>query len=108
MVLKCVNCPREDCRCLIGAPPTQTIINLAEITGKESVVTLGYRDVVKALDDKDVRYTEFDFHNECKHGRSRWRDGRALTESPVLGKGMKYENIGKLIDQLSGSFSEQG
>ncbi|KAI5451680.1 hypothetical protein NCC49_001661 [Naganishia albida] len=66
----------------------QTIVNLAEITGKESVVTLGYRDVVKALQDKDVRYTEFDFHNECK--------------------GMKYENIGKLINQLQSTFSEQG
>ncbi|KAJ9101480.1 hypothetical protein QFC19_005131 [Naganishia cerealis] len=42
----------------------QTIINLAELTGKESVVTLGYRAVTKALEDKDVRYTEFDFHNE--------------------------------------------
>jgi hypothetical protein len=30
------------------------------------VVTLGYRAVTKALEDKDVRYTEFDFHNECK------------------------------------------
>lgn len=30
------------------------------------MVTLGYRDVVKALQDKDVRYTEFDFHNECE------------------------------------------
>ncbi|KAJ9103285.1 hypothetical protein QFC21_002708 [Naganishia friedmannii] len=66
----------------------QTIINLAELTGKESVVTLGYRAVCKALEDKDVRYTEFDFHNECK--------------------GMKYENISKLITQLAGTFSEQG
>ena len=78
------------------------------MTGKESVVTLGYRDVVKALDDKDVRYTEFDFHNECT--RPKIDDGtwKALMIPNILGKGMKYENIGKLIDQLSSSFSEQG
>lgn len=29
-------------------------------------MTLGYRDAVKELDDKDVRYQEFDFHHECK------------------------------------------
>jgi hypothetical protein len=33
---------------------------------------LGYRDVVKDLDDKDVRYVEFDFHHECKWCSLAW------------------------------------
>lgn len=45
----------------------QTIVNLSELTGKESSVTLGYRDAVAELGSESVRYTEFDFHNECKH-----------------------------------------
>jgi hypothetical protein len=44
----------------------QTIINLAETSGKEGAVTLGYRDAVRELDDSDVRYKEFDFHHECE------------------------------------------
>jgi hypothetical protein len=52
----------------------QTIINLAETSGKEGSVTLGYRDVVKDLDDKDVRYVEFDFHHECELLSSDKRD----------------------------------
>jgi len=52
----------------------QTIINLAETSGKEGSVTLGYRDVVKDLDDKDVRYVEFDFHHECELFSGKKRD----------------------------------
>lgn len=66
----------------------QTVVNLAEITGKESVVTLGFKEAVEQLEDADVRYQAFDFHNECK--------------------GMKYGNISKLVDALSDVFSEQG
>ncbi|KZO95798.1 hypothetical protein CALVIDRAFT_482345 [Calocera viscosa TUFC12733] len=65
-----------------------TIVNLAEITGKEAVVTLAYREVAQGLNMKDVKYHEFDFHHECK--------------------GMKYENISKLITALESTFASQG
>ncbi|EJU05562.1 hypothetical protein DACRYDRAFT_113641 [Dacryopinax primogenitus] len=65
-----------------------TIVNLAELTGKESVVTLAYRELAQGLNMKDVKYREFDFHHECK--------------------GMKYENISKLIDTLQSTFASQG
>ena len=77
----------------------QVVVNLAETTGKEGVVVNAYRDAVEAMEDEQVksvagsagqilpltqvllcRYVEFDFHHECK--------------------GMKYENIGKLISSL--------
>lgn len=72
------------------------------------MVTLGYRAVTKALEDKDVRYTEFDFHNECKLSVTSAYHKHRLTDYVCLGKGMKYENISKLITQLAGTFSEQG
>ncbi|GJE90764.1 SacI homology domain-containing protein [Phanerochaete sordida] len=65
-----------------------SIVNLAEQHGKESVVTNAYRDFVHELALKDVQYTDYDFHTETK--------------------GMKYENISKLIDQMQRTFEGQG
>ncbi|KAH9843189.1 SacI homology domain-containing protein [Rhodofomes roseus] len=65
-----------------------TIVNLAEQHGKEAQVTDAYRDYVKELDDKQIQYHAYDFHTETK--------------------GMKYENISKLITQLERVFENQG
>ncbi|KAG1770369.1 SacI homology domain-containing protein [Suillus placidus] len=62
----------------------QTIVNLAEQHGKEGMITNAYREYATKLDAKDVRYCEFDFHRETR--------------------GMKYENIYKLINQLGTFF----
>ncbi|KAF9513128.1 hypothetical protein BS47DRAFT_1329854, partial [Hydnum rufescens UP504] len=63
-------------------------VNLAETTGKEAVVTNVYRDLLKEVAIPDTSYHEFDFHKECR--------------------GMKYENISKLVSALDRSFSAQG
>ncbi|KAF7363564.1 hypothetical protein MSAN_01013000 [Mycena sanguinolenta] len=65
-----------------------TIVNLAEQHGKEASVTQGYREYVTELGDKDAVYHEYDFHKETK--------------------GMKYENISKLIDIMERTFEHQG
>ncbi|KAG2157447.1 SacI homology domain-containing protein [Suillus clintonianus] len=65
-----------------------TIVNLAEQHGKEGMITNAYREYATKLDAKDVRYSEFDFHRETR--------------------GMKYENISKLINQLERVFQSQG
>ncbi|KAG2349544.1 hypothetical protein BDR05DRAFT_1020563 [Suillus weaverae] len=65
-----------------------TIVNLAEQHGKEGMITNAYREYATKLDAKDVRYCEFDFHRETR--------------------GMKYENISKLINQLERVFESQG
>ncbi|KAG1756423.1 phosphoinositide polyphosphatase [Suillus paluster] len=65
-----------------------TIVNLAEQHGKEGLITNAYREYATKLDTKDARYCEFDFHRETR--------------------GMKYENISKLIDQLERVFESQG
>lgn len=65
-----------------------TIVNLAEKHGKEGVVTNAYREYVEEAHLPDVTYCEYDFHAETK--------------------GMKYENIAKLITQLERSFESQG
>ncbi|KAI0797649.1 SacI homology domain-containing protein [Abortiporus biennis] len=65
-----------------------TIVNLAEQAGKEAAVTNAYREYVNELDLKDVKYCEYDFHRETR--------------------GMKYENISKLIEQLERTFENQG
>lgn len=65
-----------------------TIVNLAEQRGKEAPVANAYRDRVSELDWKDVLYKEYDFHAETK--------------------GMKYENISKLVSQLQRNFDSQG
>ncbi|KAJ7097797.1 SacI homology domain-containing protein [Mycena belliarum] len=65
-----------------------TIVNLAEQHGKEAGITQGYREYANELADKEVVYHEYDFHTETK--------------------GMKYENISKLIDAMERTFEHQG
>ncbi|KAI0822863.1 SacI homology domain-containing protein [Trametes gibbosa] len=65
-----------------------TIVNLAEQHGKEGQVTTAYGDCVKELAPTDVKYHAYDFHAETK--------------------GMKYENISKLIEELERTFESQG
>ncbi|KAJ6623464.1 SacI homology domain-containing protein [Mycena sp. CBHHK59/15] len=65
-----------------------TIINLAEQHGKEAAITQGYREYMQELADKNAVYHEYDFHTETK--------------------GMKYENISKLIDAMERTFEHQG
>ncbi|KAI0273575.1 SacI homology domain-containing protein [Gloeopeniophorella convolvens] len=65
-----------------------TIVNLAEQQGKEGAVTNAYREYIEEVKLPDVKYCQYDFHAETK--------------------GMKYENISKLIDQLERSFEAQG
>jgi len=70
---------------------------LSEQTGKEGIVTNGYRDLVKELARPDVRYVkytitltisyhDFDFHAKCH--------------------GMNWENISELVKELD--FNEMG
>ncbi|KAK0239924.1 SacI homology domain-containing protein [Armillaria nabsnona] len=65
-----------------------TVVNLAEQHGKEAAVTHGYRDCMAELALPDVQYHEYDFHVETK--------------------GMKYENISKLIEKMDRTFEHQG
>ncbi|KAI0256643.1 SacI homology domain-containing protein [Lactifluus subvellereus] len=65
-----------------------TIVNLAEQHGREGVITNAYREYVEEVKLSDVKYCQYDFHAETK--------------------GMKYENISKLITQLERSFESQG
>ncbi|EMD38456.1 hypothetical protein CERSUDRAFT_113620 [Gelatoporia subvermispora B] len=65
-----------------------TIVNLAEQHGKEAAVANAYGDYVRELSLKDVQYLAYDFHRETR--------------------GMKYENIARLIDQLERTFESQG
>ncbi|KAF8447889.1 SacI homology domain-containing protein [Boletus edulis BED1] len=65
-----------------------TIVNLTEQTGKEGVLTNAYKSHVQRIGNKDIRYCEWDFHHETR--------------------GMKYENISKLIDNLERTFQSQG
>ncbi|KAJ7582942.1 SacI homology domain-containing protein [Mycena floridula] len=65
-----------------------SIINLAEQHGREGVITQGYKECTAELNDKDVQYNEYDFHSETK--------------------GMKYENISKLIELMERIFEHQG
>lgn len=65
-----------------------TIVNLAEQHGKEGAITCGYRDYISEANLPEVHYHEYDFHAETK--------------------GMKYENIAKLIAALERTFESQG
>ncbi|KAF8621508.1 hypothetical protein AX15_007740 [Amanita polypyramis BW_CC] len=64
------------------------IVNLAEQHGKEGAITQEYRRYVRELNSKDIRYHEYDFHVETR--------------------GMKYENISKLIQAMERTFDSQG
>ncbi|KAL7420820.1 hypothetical protein Q5752_004773 [Cryptotrichosporon argae] len=63
-----------------------TIVNLSEQTGKEAVVTNGYKTLVDSLGRADIVYKDFDFHAKCH--------------------GMKWENISELVGQLD--FGDMG
>ncbi|CAG8478538.1 5695_t:CDS:10 [Ambispora leptoticha] len=63
-------------------------INLAELSGPELVVGSAYREAIVNLAFDNVQYVEFDFHKECK--------------------GMKYENISKLVCSLDSNFNSIG
>ncbi|KAG6832044.1 hypothetical protein H0H92_005466 [Tricholoma furcatifolium] len=65
-----------------------SVLNLAEQHGKEGAITEGYRNYMKELDSQDARYYEYDFHTETK--------------------GMKYENISKLVEAVDKLFDQQG
>ncbi|KAG5635471.1 hypothetical protein H0H81_011112 [Sphagnurus paluster] len=65
-----------------------TVLNLAEQHGKEGAITQGYREYMQEMNSKDARYCEYDFHTETK--------------------GMKYENISKLIENMDKTFDIQG
>ncbi|KAL1923662.1 uncharacterized protein VTP21DRAFT_8642 [Calcarisporiella thermophila] len=65
-----------------------TVLNLVEQSGKEEIIGGEYRRYMKRLSDSQNHYVEFDFHAECK--------------------GMKYENVQKLISLLESSFSRSG
>ncbi|TFK54747.1 hypothetical protein OE88DRAFT_1777920 [Heliocybe sulcata] len=65
-----------------------TIVNLAEQHGKESVVTHAYREYTAKMNMSEVQYNDYDFHTETK--------------------GMKYENIHKLIEQMERVFEIHG
>ncbi|KIY43445.1 hypothetical protein FISHEDRAFT_53223 [Fistulina hepatica ATCC 64428] len=64
------------------------IVNLAEQTGKEGPLAHCYRVGVQELNLPDVQYCEYDFHAETK--------------------GMKYENISKLIEIQGRTLESQG
>jgi hypothetical protein len=64
------------------------IVNLAEHTGKEGLVVAAYKEHVERLKRDDVKYTEWDFHHICK--------------------GMRYEKISLLLDELAGDINELG
>ncbi|KAF5386792.1 hypothetical protein D9615_001600 [Tricholomella constricta] len=65
-----------------------TVLNLAEQSGKEGPITQGFKEYMQELDSKDARYCEYDFHTETR--------------------GMKYENISKLIENMDKTFDAQG
>ncbi|KAF9956588.1 hypothetical protein BGZ65_002572 [Modicella reniformis] len=66
----------------------QVFINLVEHQGREMIAGSAYRRYVEKLSSPQVRYIEFDFHEQCK--------------------GMKYENIERLVKSLEIPISELG
>ncbi|KAG0364655.1 SacI homology domain-containing protein [Gamsiella multidivaricata] len=66
----------------------QIFINLVEQHGRELIAGSAYTHYVKKLAEPQIRYVEFDFHEQCK--------------------GMKYENIDQLIQSLEGPILELG
>ncbi|CCA69257.1 related to SAC1-recessive suppressor of secretory defect [Serendipita indica DSM 11827] len=63
-------------------------VNLAEQTGKEGPITDAFRETMNGLGLQGAKYNEWDFHRECR--------------------GMRYENISKLIHKLERTFEQQG
>ncbi|KAJ1309598.1 hypothetical protein OPQ81_006371 [Rhizoctonia solani] len=63
-------------------------VNLVEMGGREGVVGSAFGELVNMIGEDDLKLVDFDFHAETK--------------------GMKYENISKLVDQLERTFAAQG
>ncbi|KAK3812014.1 MAG: SacI homology domain-containing protein, partial [Benniella sp.] len=66
----------------------QIFISLVEQHGREKIAGSAYTHYVEKLANPQVRYIQFDFHEQCK--------------------GMKYENIERLIRDLEGPILELG
>ncbi|KAF9361245.1 hypothetical protein BGX26_004764 [Mortierella sp. AD094] len=66
----------------------QIFINLVEQHGRELIAGSAYTHHVEKLAEPQVKYVEFDFHEQCK--------------------GMKYENIERLIKSLEAQILELG
>lgn len=67
----------------------QICINLVEQHGREQVAGSAYTRYTQKLNEPEIRYVEFDFHEQCK--------------------GMRYENIEeRLIKSLEGPIQELG
>ncbi|KAF9116383.1 hypothetical protein BGX27_003066 [Mortierella sp. AM989] len=66
----------------------QIFINLVEQHGRELIAGSAYTHYVEKLAEPQVKYVEFDFHEQCK--------------------GMKYENIERLIKSLETQILELG
>lgn len=56
----------------------QYMINLIDRKGSQNRIGREFTNIYKKLEDKDLKYTWFDFHGECKN--------------------MKWENLSKLVD----------
>ncbi|KAF9125033.1 hypothetical protein BGW39_007731 [Mortierella sp. 14UC] len=66
----------------------QICINLVEKHGRELVAGSSYTRHIQKLAEPQIRYVEFDFHEQCK--------------------GMRYENIEQLIKSLEAPIQELG
>ncbi|KAG0255509.1 hypothetical protein BGZ95_005739, partial [Linnemannia exigua] len=66
----------------------QICINLVEQHGRELVAGSSYTRYIQKLAEPQIRYVEFDFHEQCK--------------------GMRYENIERLIKSLEAPIQELG
>lgn len=66
----------------------QYCVNLVNQKGHELPVKRAFEDVVSQLNDKEIHYVYFDFHHECK--------------------GMRWDRVQILIDQLEEGLSKQG
>lgn len=66
----------------------QILINLINHTKSEGVMEKAFRKQVETAAVPDVRFVSFDFHKECK--------------------GMKYENLSKLLDSVSDEVGSMG
>ncbi|KAF9924414.1 hypothetical protein FBU30_005618 [Linnemannia zychae] len=66
----------------------QICINLVEQHGRELIAGSAYTRYIQKLSEPQIRYVEFDFHEQCK--------------------GMRYENIERLIKSLESPIQELG
>ncbi|CCG81867.1 putative Phosphoinositide phosphatase [Taphrina deformans PYCC 5710] len=66
----------------------QYCVNLVNQKGHELPVKKAFEDVVRQLNDREIHYVYFDFHHECK--------------------GMRWDRVQILIDQLEDGLIKQG